>query len=115
MGLDQWLKAEVEGEEFVIQQWRKHADLQGMMEKLAMERDPTMTIADFNCSHFYLTEADCKFVMRAVIDRDLPYTTGFFYGKSINDETELIETYTAFAAALGIISNGGKAWYTCWW
>ena len=113
MGLDQYLTAKVDGSEMEICYWRKHPDLNGLMEQIAKEKDPDLKI--FNLQRVKLTERDCRRVMLAVLNEELPHTEGFFFGQSVGDAKETMTTYMAFATALGIVQTGGSVEYYCWW
>jgi len=113
MGLDQHLNAEIDGAKIEIAYWRKHPDLNGLLEQIAKEKDPELKI--FNCQNVELNEEDCRRIMLAVINEELPFTEGFFFGKSLHDKEERETTYLAFATALGLVQMGNRVTYYCWW
>lgn len=122
MGLDQILlavKVDKENEEKnqveKVWTWRKHSDLQGYMEKLAVKKGIVKTAKEFNCVDLELTKEDIEDVQNAITDEDLPMTTGFFFGQSYRDSGEREEDLIAFDGALSLQQVGFKIVYSCWW
>ncbi len=122
MGLDQSLLA-VRGnpdkvdfnEVEKIWTWRKHSDLQGYMEKLAIKKGIVKTASEFNCIDLELTKEDIEDIKNAITEEDLPRTSGFFFGQSYRDSSELEEDLIAFDGALSLQQIGFKIFYNCWW
>ena len=122
MGLDQCLLA-VRGhygnshsnEVEKVWTWRKHSDLQGYMEKLAIKKGIVKTASEFNCIDLELTKEDIEDIKNAITEEDLPRTTGFFFGQSYRDSSELEEDLIAFDGALNLQQIGFKIFYSCWW
>lgn len=122
MGLDQYLLAVKENlngsEDNEIEKvwtWRKHSDLQGYMEKLAIKKEIVKTKEEFNCIDLELTKEDIKDIKNAITEDDLPRTTGFFFGQSYRDSSESEEDLIAFDNALSLQQIGFKIIYSCWW
>ena len=63
--------------------WRKHPNLHGWMERLAEEKG--LTYSSFNGIELELTWEDLDILERAVKKRQLPSTTGFFFGKDADE------------------------------
>jgi len=116
-----WSKEEVdEGKVVKIAQWRKHANLQGYMEQLWMskmdEKQRAQVIEDdvlFNCKPLRLTFQDLMNLKKAVEDKDLPQTTGFFFGES--DEEHDSETLQFIDEAVRAIAQDMEIYYDSWW
>ena len=68
-------------------EWRKHADLQGYMELLYLAKGGKRPARDNFCL-VELNEEDICQLEQAVENDGLPYTVGFFFGKSNEDKTE---------------------------
>ena len=71
-----------------IAYWRKHPNLQGWMEQLWIKKNPGVedeTGAMFNGVELELTWDDLEDLERAVKDKTLPATTGFFFGEASDD------------------------------
>ncbi|GAA5481994.1 hypothetical protein [Haloferula sargassicola] len=70
--------------------WRKHPNLHGfIIEEFARGED--------RCQQVYLEAEDMRTVILAIEQNRLPFTEGFFFGQSQNDEDEkrgAIETFT---------------------
>lgn len=62
--------------------WRKHPNLQGLMEKLYTYRGGTET---FNCIPLELRQDDINMIRQAVLGEALPHTSGFFFGDPSDD------------------------------
>lgn len=65
-----------------IAYWRKHPNLQGWMNKLWNKKGFQGT---FNGDELELTWEDLDDLERAIIHRQLPATSGFFYGSDADD------------------------------
>ncbi len=106
MGLDMYLTAEIyisghpcdgsyrkKAEHFDAGYWRKHPDLHGfIVQEFADGED--------NCQPIWLDEDRIKQVMGAIKNRQLPKTTGFFFGESENDDAQIAEDLEIFQKAL---------------
>ena len=67
-----------------IAYWRKHPSLHGWMEQLWISKGKPgtgNTDADFNGIELELTWEDIDNLERAICNRELPFTEGFFFGK----------------------------------
>lgn len=80
-----------------IAYWRKHPNLQGWMEALWAKRNPdAVEETSFNNIELELTWEDIEDLERAIIHKQLPVTTGFFFGNPsdefyYNDDLEFIK------------------------
>ena len=125
MGLDQYLIAKKDGVDTVIGTWRKCPDLHGYFEQLWNDRGQPMPQGrkkdenplggDFNCIPLELSLKDITNVMRAIRNRKLPHTEGFFFGSSDNDKEQIKNDLKIFKTAKEYLSNGSKIYYDSWW
>ena len=65
-----------------IAYWRKHPNLHGWFEQLYRERGGE---GQFNGDELELTREDIDSLEQAVLDGDLPATSGFFFGDGADD------------------------------
>lgn len=66
-----------------IAYWRKHPNLHGWMEKLA--QDKGLSYDSFNGVEMELTAEDLDGLERAVTHKQLPATSGFFFGSDADE------------------------------
>ena len=66
-----------------IAYWRKHPNLHGWMEKLA--QDKGLSYDTFNGIELELTWEDLEDLERAVRHKQLPSTSGFFFGEAADE------------------------------
>lgn len=127
MGLDQYARVQKcnlpeHAEEFCY--WRKHADLQGWMEKLWNEKgrpilnengltESAPEGEDFNCIALYLQPADLDRLEKDVKRKKLPKTTGFFFGESTSDDRETDLKF--IREAREHLKNGYSVFYFSWY
>ena len=126
MGLDQYAyavnpnqtieeKESGKGQE-EIAYWRKHNRLQGWMEKLYREKGGKEV---FNCEDVVLTLEDLDNLEKVIQDRDLPETSGFFFGHDSYSEYKewgLKEADERFIKdAREAIKAGKMIVYSSWW
>ncbi len=73
--------------------WRKHPNLHGYIVK---------TFADGvdECQEIGLSSENLKQIMQAIKDRDLPETSGFFFGRSYGTDEEANEDLAILEKAL---------------
>ena len=127
MGLDMYAyaaaKPKADTGQREIAYWRKHPNLHGWMEQLwtqkgcpgvdlknyAPDRDP-----DFNGIELDLTWDDLEALERAITHKQLPPTSGFFFGQDSDDEYR--ESDLAFVrAAKAEVFLGLKVFYNSSW
>lgn len=109
-----------------IAYWRKHANLQGWMEDLWIRKmneagTPPKVQTEgwfageivFNCQPVRLTIQDLADLEQAVLEDDLPYTQGFFFGESHPEDLE--DTLTFIAKAREAIGFDMEVYYDSWW
>src|SRR4051794_25115594 len=104
MGLDMYLtgdrylqgqrtRGDKKAEQFDLGYWRKHPNLHGYIVN-------TFAKGVDECQEIGLS-ADCiKKIIQAVKDRQLPETTGFFFGRSEGTDEEIAEDVKIFEEAL---------------
>jgi hypothetical protein len=126
MGLDMYLFAEKDGIKTEIGYWRKCPDLHGYFEQLWNDRGQPMPegrkkdedplgMGDFNCIPLELSLKDINNVMKAIRNRKLPHTEGFFFGSSDNDKEQIKNDLEIFKEAKEYIREGYKVYYDSWW
>lgn len=127
MGLDQYAFCiDESGEKEELAYWRKHPNLQGWMERLWNEkrRNPknikefVEEISNdddvFNCVDLELNYEDLSNLEKAVINNNLPMTSGFFFGN--NSDNEYREEDLEFIKkAREALDAGLHVIYTSWW
>ena len=64
--------------------WRKHPNLHGWMERLAESKN--LDYGSFNGVELELTWGDLAALEQAVTHKQLPATTGFFFGRDADEE-----------------------------
>ena len=93
--------------------WRKHHDLHGWMEKLY--RDKGGDADSFNCIPVELTVDDLDNLQQALLDDNLPRTSGFFFGDNPPD-LETMRNDLMFVQKCRIAIKEGKVvYYDSWW
>ena len=124
MGLDQSayvvngnIDNEDNHEEFAY--WRKHNRLQGWMEN--RWHNYYKNIENFNCVNFYLSINDIDDLEKAINSRELPETTGFFYGGDSYEDYDdpewgyKEEDQKFIAQAREFLNDGKQIYYHCWY
>ena len=92
--------------------WRKHHDLHGWMESLYQSRGGTET---FNCVKLKLERHDLDNLELSIKQKNLPETTGFFFGNNPPDEDSDHYDLAFIAKAREFIEGGGVVFYDSWW
>jgi len=104
MGLDMYLtgdryfmeirkRGEVKAERYELGYWRKHPNLHGfIVETFADGMD--------ECQLIELGTDDLKKIIHAVKNRELPETTGFFFGVSDDSDEQIAEDVTILEDAI---------------
>ena len=137
MGLDQYAYSIDSNEQKTeLAYWRKHNRLQGWMEQLWEDKDrPNLDastdnggLGDFNCVELPIEESDLEQLEAHVCNKDLPETSGFFFGDdSFVWEDEDGEQYKGkdyyhkqtdldfIEQAREAIKKGHKVFYYCWY
>ena len=125
MGLDQYATARKgEGtiaedgythykDSFEIAYWRKHPNLQGWMEDLWIAKGAEGGV-EFNCVDLELDEEDLDKLEESLDSKELPETTGFFFGSNADDD--YAEKDREFITqARTAIKRGYTIVYYSWW
>jgi len=95
-----------------IAYWRKHPNLHGWMERLAEQKK--LSYDSFNGIEMELTAEDLDELERAVTHRQLPATSGFFFGN--NSDQHYYDSDLAFIkAARTEMFMGLKVFYNSSW
>ena len=118
MGLDQYAMVREKGKE--VMYWRKHNRLQGWMTDLWMKKTGNQDTSMFNCVDLILREEDIVKLEKAIKDKDLPETEGFFFGSDTYEDDTYEKYYLkddlAFIkSAKEALDEGKEVVYTCWW
>lgn len=102
--------------------WRKHNRLEGFMSELYYSKGNPRQDEEgwetFNCTPLELTEDDLNRLQKAIDDKELPQTQGFFFG---SDSYEYYDDYLAekdqkfIKAALDAIKSGLRVVYVSSW
>lgn len=117
MGLDQYAgTVDEKGNEMVLAEWRKHNRLQGWMEDLFISKTKKPK-DELNCQKIYLTKEDVDKLASDIQNKNLPQTSGFFYGNDSYERYETLQTNDEIfiERAKEALSEGLKVYYTCWW
>ncbi len=104
-------KLEPEDECEGLHSWRKHPNLHGWMEELYYSKGGSE--APFNCATVALTSSDLDNLERAIIEGDLPPTSGFFFGESQDEDAA--GDLEFIAKARKAIEDGLFLFYDSWW
>tara|TARA_R110002020_G_scaffold35297_1_gene106651 strand:- start:252 stop:623 length:372 start_codon:yes stop_codon:yes gene_type:complete len=95
--------------------WRKHSNLQGYMQNLALKKGLVTNIDQFNCIGLHLNLKDLDEIREVIKSSKLPVTKGFFFGSSHGDQSELEQDLIAFDEAESYLRMGWDVVYSCWW
>jgi hypothetical protein len=95
-----------------IAYWRKHPNLHGWMERLAESKD--LEYGSFNGVELELTWADIDALEQAVTHKQLPATTGFFFGSDA-DELYYQDDLAFIKAARAELFLGLRVFYNSSW
>ena len=91
--------------------WRKHPNLHGWMHRLWIEKGNE---GEFNGDELELTWEDLEELERAITHKQLPATSGFFFGQDSDDDYR--ESDLAFVrAAKAEVFLGLKVFYNSSW
>ena len=101
---------EVEYEE--IHYWRKHPNIQGFMKNLYRKKGGSK---EFNCATVQLTQNDIDRLAIMILDKELPETSGSFFGQSFSDEDEEKDDLEFCRKASEAIKEGYTIFYDSWW
>ena len=95
-----------------IHYWRRHPNIHGFMEKLYREKGGEEV---FNCRPVVLTQDDIDRLASMILDKELPETSGFFFGQSFGDEDEENDDLEFCKKASEAIKEGYTVYYDSWW
>ena len=88
----------LESDEKKLWYWRKHPNLHGWMNDLYIKKNGNDI--EFNDKNLLLNEKDIKQLIKDIIDKNLPFTQGFFFGESENNEEERLNDFKFCIKAL---------------
>jgi hypothetical protein len=94
-----------------LHHWRKHPNLHGWMERLYRSKDGEAE--SFNLVCVALTPEDIDALERAIREKSLPETSGFFFGTSNGSEMEFDLVFIENAHKA--LANGDSVYYSSWW
>ena len=101
-----------DGDTIEIQTWRKHNALDGWMQNLWIDKGNSV---DWNCAELELNMSDIEKLEAAVVNNELPETSGFFYGAdSRYDEYKKEQTLSFISDAYDTLREGKQVFYSCW-
>ena len=95
----------------LLHYWRKHPNLHGWMRQLYHVKGGTDP--NFNCNPVELTLTDLDALEQAILNGNLPSTSGFFFGES--DGTEKDDDLLFIEKSRQAIAEGLAVYYTSWW
>lgn len=93
--------------------WRKHHDLHGWMEKLYRAKGGDAD--SFNCIPVELTVDDLDDLQQALLDDNLPRTSGFFFGDNPPDLESMRDDLMFVQKCRIAIKEGKVVYYDSWW
>ena len=99
--------------------WRKHPDVHGWMKNLFFDKGG-ITTSDFNHDTIFLTREDVSNLEKAIQQKELPSTSGFFFGSSYGDDKEWEEYRNeqdriCIEKMFKALDNGSVIYYTSSW
>ena len=116
MGLDMdFYKVDVNGEKEHLRYFRKHSDLNGILQECWVEKNFDKDPGEFNCSEFEVTLDEVERIknfMETSRNSNKHYV-GFFWGQSTEEDWE--ETEILLEEIVETINNGQKVVYVPWW
>ena len=100
-----------------LRRWRKHADLQGLMATIAQEKGIVSHPDEFNRVDLPLNGDDIQRTIMAIVEKQLPKTTGFFFGQSDIHYTPALHKYDigTWTEAIAWADDGYEVIYNAWW
>jgi hypothetical protein len=108
MGLDMYLtgdryfmgprtRGQLKAERYDLGYWRKHPNLHGFIVQ-------TFADGEDDCRPIDLDAAHIKHIIHAITHRQLPETTGFFFGESEDTDEQIAHDVAIFEEALKWLS-----------
>ena len=94
MGLDMdFYKVNSNGEKEHLHYFRKHSDLNGILQECWIEKNPDKNCEDFNCCSFEVTMEEVERVVNFMESRNESdkHYSGFFWGCSTEEDWEETE------------------------
>ncbi len=100
-------------EQTELHYWRKHPNLHGWMQNLYDMKGGVSP--DFNGECVVLDSEDLDNLEQDIRDYNLPDTSGFFFGESVNGDEEIKDDLEFVRKARESINEGLTVYYTSWW
>ena len=101
----------------LIAQWRKHPNLQGWMERLFEYKAQSLGYEGgangFNCQPIRLNWQDLLDLESAVLENELPETSGFFFGESSPEDKA--DDLAFIKIAKEAMNQDMEIYYDSWW
>jgi hypothetical protein len=94
--------------------WRKHPNLHGFMQDLWVTQEGG-GYGEFNCVYLRLRPDDLDELEKAIVNKNLPHTVGFFFGESEGSPEEVAEDLEFVRDARRAIEEGDAVFYYSWW
>lgn len=91
--------------------WRKHPNLHGWMQDLYFQKGGENE--EFNVASVLLTEADINRLEDDINAKELPETSGFFFGETTGEELE--DDLEFIRKAREALAQGRQVAYYAWW
>ncbi len=108
-----WERFELISSNYDLGYWRKHANLHGfIVENFAEGIDDQKPI--------YLGADDIHRIIKAIEEKQLPHTTGFFFGESQDTPEQIAYDIEIFTDALKWMADSDRdgrraVYYSAWW
>ena len=93
--------------------WRKHPNLHGAFYDLYREKNGLDEM--FNGSKLRLRDDDLIKLEQRITNKELPHTTGFFFGSSSDDDESVAHDLEFIKNARKHIANGDFVYYDSSW
>ena len=108
--------------------WRKHNAMHGLMREIweskgrplpegfELREGRTVKNIDFNCIELELDADDITYIENVIWNRELPETTGFFFGSDSRfDEEDNKKDQEFIRLAREAFERGDRVYYNSWW
>lgn len=95
-----------------IYYWRKHPNLHGWLENLYQDKKGQH---EFNCVNVKITAEDLSDLRSSIGRKELPSTSGFFFGQSNNSDEEKEHDLVFVKLAEQALDEGYNVYYTSSW
>jgi hypothetical protein len=93
--------------------WRKHPNLHGAFGELYREKNGSKD--SFNYATLRLTDKDLVELEQKIKNKELPFTAGFFFGTSDDDDDAINRDLEFIREARKFVANGDFVYYDSSW